>query len=147
MISNFTKSLASKNQKLITFSKFVMPIHRSFIRFLSSIIRIRRESFTTPLIIARRFNIRFRISTAAACRVPIAAAGAIRYMYFSKSTEAILPPRAFGYVFWPPVFSFSLASILTARFGANISPSISEKKLKISFGLFLILIGILVIVN
>ena len=68
-------------------------------------------------------------------------------MYFGTSTEAMLPPGAFGYVFWPAVISISLASILTARVGANISHSISEKNLKISFGIFLILIGILVIAN
>jgi len=68
-------------------------------------------------------------------------------MYFGKSTEAILPPGAFGYVFWPAVISISFASLLTARIGANISHSISEKNLKMSFGMFLILVGILVITN
>ena len=69
------------------------------------------------------------------------------YMYFGQSTVAILPPGAFGYVFWPAVISISFASILTARIGANISHSISEKNLRISFGMFLILVGILVITN
>jgi len=40
-----------------------------------------------------------------------------------------------------------LASIFTAKLGANISHSISEKALKVSFGVFLIMVGILVIVN
>ena len=97
--------------------------------------------------IAGGYNVRSGIGTAAACGVPIAAAGAFGYMYFGKSTEAILPPGAFGYVFWPAVISISIASVLTARLGANISHSISEKNLKISFGIFLILIGILVIAN
>ena len=147
MISNFTKSLANKDQKLVTLSKSFTPIHGSWIGFLSSIIGIGGGSFTTPLMIAGGFNIRSGIGTAAACGVPIAAAGAFGYMYFGKSTEAMLPPGAFGYVFWPAVISISLASTLTARIGANISHSISEKNLKISFGIFLILIGILVIVN
>ena len=41
----------------------------------------------------------------------------------------------------------SLASIFTAKLGANISHSISEKALKVSFGIFLIVVGILVVVN
>ena len=58
-----------------------------------------------------------------------------------------LPSGAVGYVFWPAVISISLASIFTAKLGANISHSISEKMLKVSFGVFLIFVGILVIVN
>ena len=54
---------------------------------------------------------------------------------------------AIGYVFLPAVISISLASIFTANLGANISHSISEKALKISFGLFLIVVGIMVITN
>ena len=147
MIFNFTKSLAKKDKKLIDLSKSITPIHGSWIGFLSSIIGIGGGSFTTPLMIAGGYNIRSGIGTAAACGVPIAAAGAIGYMYFGQSTVAILPPGAFGYVFWPAVISISFASILTARIGANISHSISEKNLRISFGMFLILVGILVITN
>ena len=147
MIFNFTKFLAEKDKKIIALSKSITPIHGSWIGFLSSIIGIGGGSFTTPLMIAGGYNIRSGIGTAAACGVPIAAAGAIGYMYFGQSAGAILPSGAFGYVFWPAVISISFASILTARIGANISHSISEKNLKISFGMFLILVGILVIIN
>ena len=58
-----------------------------------------------------------------------------------------LPAGAVGYVFLPAVISISLASIFTAKLGVNISHSISEKALKISFGLFLIVVGIMVITN
>ena len=68
-------------------------------------------------------------------------------MYYGQMAEANLPTGAVGYVFWPAVISISLASIFTAKLGANISHSISEKTLKVSFGVFLIMVGILVIVN
>ena len=68
-------------------------------------------------------------------------------MYYGQMAEANLPTGAVGYVFWPAVISISLASIFTAKLGANISHSISEKALKVSFGVFLIMVGILVIVN
>jgi uncharacterized membrane protein YfcA len=68
-------------------------------------------------------------------------------MYYGQMADASLPTGAFGYVFWPAVISISLASIFTAKLGANISHSISEKALKVSFGVFLIMVGILVIVN
>ena len=86
MIFNFTKFLAEKDKKIIALSKSITPIHGSWIGFLSSIIGIGGGSFTTPLMIAGGYNIRSGIGTAAACGVPIAAAGAIGYMYFGQST-------------------------------------------------------------
>jgi len=146
MITGFTQTLANKGKGFISLSKFLIPIHGSWIGFLSSIIGIGGGSFTTPLIIAGGYNIRKGIGTAAACGVPIAAAGAIGYMYYGQ-TDANLPTGAFGYVFWPAVLCISLASIFTAKLGANISHSISEQALKISFGIFLIIVGILVVTN
>jgi hypothetical protein len=92
------------------------------------------------------YNIRKGIGTAAACGVPIAIAGVLGYMYFGQ-TYPNLPSGATGFIFWPAVICISCASILTARAGANISHSISEKKLKALFGLFLIFIGVLVAIN
>ncbi|MDA8709653.1 sulfite exporter TauE/SafE family protein, partial [Gammaproteobacteria bacterium] len=147
MISGLTQALAKKDKGFISLSKFMVPGHGSWIGFLSSIIGIGGGSFTTPLMIAGGYNIRQGIGTAAACGVPIAAAGAIGYMYYGQTVEVNLPSGAVGYVFWPAVISISLASIFTAKLGANISHSISEKALKVSFGIFLILVGILVVVN
>jgi uncharacterized membrane protein YfcA len=147
MISGFTKALAKKDRGIISLTKPIVPLHGSWIGFLSSIIGIGGGSFTTPLMISGGYNIRKGIGTAAACGVPIAAAGAIGYMYYGQMADAKLPTGAVGYVFWPAVVSISLASIFTAKLGANISHSISEKVLKVSFGVFLIMIGILVIIN
>ena len=147
MIIGFTQTLADKKKGILSLSKFIAPVHGSWIGFLSSIIGIGGGSFTTPLMIAGGYNIRQGIGTAAACGVPISAAGAMSYMYYGEISNLDLPSGAFGYVFWPAVISISFASILTARIGANISHSISEKNLKISFGTFLILVGILVIIN
>ena len=146
IISGFTQTLAKKDKGMVSLAKPVVPLHGSWIGFLSSIIGIGGGSFTTPLMIAGGYNIRKGIGTAAACGVPIAAAGAIGYMYYGQTTDD-LPTGAVGYVFWPAVISISLASIFTAKLGANISHSISEKALKVSFGVFLIMVGILVIVN
>ena len=68
-------------------------------------------------------------------------------MYYGQVANTNLPSGAFGYVFWPAVLSISLASIFTAKLGANFSHSVSEKTLQVSFGIFLIVVGILVIVN
>ena len=146
MIAGFTKTLGDKDNRFIPLSKFLTPIHGSWIGFLSSIIGIGGGSFTTPLMIAGGYNIRKGIGTAAACGVPIAAAGAIGYMYYGQ-TDTNLPIGAFGYVFWPAVLCISFASVFSAKLGANLSHSISEQTLKISFGIFLIIVGVLVVTN
>ena len=147
MIAGFTQTLVKKDKGLFSLSKSIIPAHGTWIGFLSSIIGIGGGSFTTPLMVAAGYNIRKGIGTAAACGVPIAAAGAIGYMYFGQTADVNLPAGSFGYVFWPAVISISLTSIFTAKLGANISHSISEKALKVSFGIFLILVGILVVAN
>ena len=147
MIIGFTQTLADKKKGILSLSKFIAPVHGSWIGFLASIVGVCGGSFTTPLMIAGGYNIRKGIGTAAACGVPIAASGAIGYMYYGQTADASLPIGAVGYVFWPAVISISLASIFTAKLGANISHSISEKALKTSFGVFLILVGIMVVVN
>ena len=145
--AGYAATLSKKDKGFISLAQFIVPAHGSWIGFLSSIIGIGGGSFTTPLMIAGGYNIRQGIGTAAACGVPIAAAGAIGYMYYGQTVEVNLPSGAVGYVFWPAVISISLASIFTAKLGANISHSISEKGLKVSFGIFLILVGILVVTN
>tara|TARA_Y100000996_G_scaffold378466_1_gene331151 strand:+ start:465 stop:1271 length:807 start_codon:yes stop_codon:yes gene_type:complete len=147
MMAGLTQNLAKKNKEIISMSRPIVPIHGTWIGFLSAIIGIGGGSFTTPLMVAGGYNIRKGIGTAAACGIPIAAAGAIGYMYYGQNTDVNLPAGAVGYVFLPAVISISLASIFTAKLGANISHSISEKALKISFGLFLIVVGIMVITN
>ena len=146
MIFGYSKLLVNKGQKNISLSKFTIPLHGTWIGSLSAIIGIGGGSFTTPLMIGAGYNIRKGIGTAAACGVPIAIAGVLGYMYFGQ-TYSNLPSGATGFIFWPAVICISCASILTARAGANISHSISEKKLKALFGLFLILIGVLVAIN
>ena len=146
MAFGYSKLLLKKVRNIVSLSNFKAPIHGIWIGFLSAIIGIGGGSFTTPLMLAGGYNIRKGIGTAAACGAPIAIAGALGYMYFGQ-THSNLPSGSTGFIFWPAVLSISCASILTAKIGANISHSISEQILKILFGYFLILIGILVAVN
>ena len=127
-------------------SNVTAPIHGTWIGGLSAIIGIGGGSFTTPLLIAGGYNIRQGIGTAAACGAPIAMAGALGYIYFGQD-HGSLPHMTSGFIFWPAVLSIACASVVTAKIGANISHSISERILKMLFGLLLILVGIMVTVN
>ena len=52
-----------------------------------------------------------------------------------------------GFIFWPAVAAISFASILTAKVGANLSHALSEVMLKRMFGIFLIMVGIMVMIS
>ena len=82
MMAGLTQHLAKKNKEIISMSRPIVPIHGTWIGFLSAIIGIGGGSFTTPLMVAGGYNIRKGIGTAAACGIPIAAEGAIGYMYY-----------------------------------------------------------------
>ena len=146
MILNYSQRIMGKAKKIVSLSSVTAPIHGTWIGGLSAIIGIGGGSFTTPLLIAGGYNIRQGIGTAAACGAPIAMAGALGYIYFGQD-HGSLPHMTSGFIFWPAVLSIACASVVTAKIGANISHSISERILKMLFGLLLILVGIMVTVN
>jgi len=146
MVLNYSKLLMDPTKKIVIVSRLTAPLHGTWIGGLSAIIGIGGGSFTTPLLIAGGYNIRKGIGTAAACGAPIALAGAVGYMYFGKDRLG-LPHMTSGFIFWPAVLGIACASIITAKVGASISHSIPERTLKILFGVFLMLVGIMVAVN
>ena len=146
MVLNYSKLLMDPTKKIVIVSRLTAPLHGTWIGGLSAIIGIGGGSFTTPLLIAGGYNIRKGIGTAAACGAPIAIAGAVGYMYFGKDHLG-LPHMTSGFIFWPAVLGIACASIITAKIGASISHSIPERTLKILFGVFLMLVGIMVAVN
>ena len=146
MVFSYSQFIINKTKKTLSISNVTAPLHGSWIGFLSSIIGIGGGSFTTPLMIAGGYNIRKGIGTAAACGVPIAIAGALGYMLFGQGNSD-LPNFTSGFVFWPAVAAISFASILTAKVGANLSHSLSEVTLKRMFGIFLIMVGVMVMIS
>jgi hypothetical protein len=146
MIFNYSQFIISKTKKVLSISNVTAPVHGSWIGFLSAMIGIGGGSFTTPLMIAGGYNIRQGIGTAAACGVPIAMAGALGYSFFGLGNPN-LPSLTSGFIFWPAVAGISFASILTAKIGANFSHSLSEATLKRMFGIFLIIVGAMVMAS
>ena len=146
MIFNYSQFIISKTKKVLSISNVTAPVHGSWIGFLSAMIGIGGGSFTTPLMIAGGYNIRQGIGTAAACGAPIAIAGALGYSFFGQGNPN-LPSLTSGFIFWPAVAGISFASILTAKIGANFSHSLSEATLKRMFGIFLIIVGAMVMAS
>ena len=146
MVFSYSQFIISKTKKNLSISNITAPVHGAWIGFLSSIIGIGGGSFTTPLMIAGGYNIRKGIGTAAACGAPIAIAGALGYMVFGQGNPD-LPNFTSGFIFWPAVAGISFASILTAKMGANFSHSLSEVTLKRMFGIFLIIVGAMVMIS
>jgi uncharacterized membrane protein YfcA len=112
---------------MISLAKPVVPLHGSWIGFLSSIIGIGGGSFTTPLMIAGGYNIRKGIGTAAACGVPIAAAGAIGYMYYGQMADAISPQELLGMFFGQLLYPFHWLVFLQLSLGLiSVTPSLKR---------------------
>jgi len=146
MIFNYSQFIISKTKKALSISNITAPVHGAWIGFLSAIIGIGGGSFTTPLMIAGGYNIRKGIGTAAACGAPIAIAGALGYMFFGQG-NLNLPNLTSGFIYWPAVAGISFASILTAKIGANFSHSLPEVTLKRMFGIFLTIVGVMVMIS
>jgi len=146
MVFSYSQFIINKTKKTLSISNVTAPLHGSWIGFLSSVIGIGGGSFTAPLMIAGGYNVRKGIGTAAACGVPIAIAGALGYMLFGQGNSN-LPNFTSGFIFWPAVAAISFASILTAKVGANLSHALSEVTLKRMFGIFLIIVGVMVMIS
>ena len=80
------------------------------------------------------------VGTSAALGLPIAAAGAIGYIYAGRDLVGA-PWGALGYLYLPALIPIALASVTTARFGAAAAHRLNVKQLKKAFALLLLLLA------
>lgn len=76
------------------------------------------------------------VGTSAALGLPIAAAGAIGYIYAGRDLTEV-PWGAFGYLYLLALIPIALASVTTARFGAAAAHKLNVKQLKKAFAFLL----------
>ncbi|WMS85753.1 sulfite exporter TauE/SafE family protein [Pleionea litopenaei] len=83
------------------------------------------------------------IGTAAACGLPLAAAGALSYAIMGS--HAPMPEFSLGYIYLPAFLGIIVASIVTAPIGAKLAHRLPAQKLKKLFALFLLFVGVRII--
>lgn len=106
----------------------------------SAIFGIGGGSLTVPFLNRYGVVMQKAVATSAACGLPIAAAGAIGFMWFGAK-EQINVPNTIGYVHIYAFLGISSMSFITAKVGAKVTHRLSPAMLKKCFAGLLVTVG------
>ncbi|MDR2188694.1 MAG: sulfite exporter TauE/SafE family protein [Azonexus sp.] len=104
---------------------------------LSSLVAIGGGSLSVPFMTWCNVRLQNAIGTSAAIGFPIAAGGALGYIWNGWNTPG-LPAGSFGFVYLPAVLGIVVSSILTAPFGARLAHRLPVATLKKVFAALLL---------
>lgn len=104
---------------------------------VSAIVGIGGGSLTAPLLMWCNVRAQEAVATAAACGLPLAAAGAAGFVVTGWGAAG-LPPGAAGYVYLPALAGVAAASMVTAPLGARIAHAVPAAALRRLFGVALL---------
>lgn len=107
---------------------------------VSALVAIGGGSLTVPFLAWCNLPMPRAIGTSAAVGFPIAAAGALGYM-FNGWQVAGLPAHAWGFVLWPAVLAMAVMSFFTAPLGARLAHSLPIALLKRGFAVLMVLLA------
>ena len=106
----------------------------------SSWVGIGGGSLSVPFMLYCNVPVRTAVGTSAGLAWPIAVAGAVGYHY-SGWNVAGLPEGALGFWYLPAVAVLSVATMLFAPLGVKAAHKLPPEKLKLAFGLLLLVIA------
>jgi uncharacterized membrane protein YfcA len=107
---------------------------------VSAVLGIGGGTLTVPWLVWHNVDVRRAVATSAACGLPIALAGALGFLVAGLQ-ESELPAGSTGYLYWPAVVMVSVASVLSAPFGARLAHRIDRRRLTSLFGIFIGMLG------
>ena len=111
------------------------------IGWASAIFGIGGGSLSVPFLVWRSLSMQQAVATSAACGLPIAAAGALSFMWLGWD-NAQLPSWSLGFVYLPALVGVASTSMFFARFGARLAHRLSPRVLKRLFALLLFGVGL-----
>lgn len=94
----------------------------------------------------KNVDIKKAIGTSAAIGFPIAITGTIGYM-MSGWSKTLSDPYTLGYIYVPAFLAISIASSITAPYGARCSHSLPEAYLKKIFAVISLILSIKMLVS
>jgi uncharacterized protein len=106
---------------------------------LSSLVGAGGAFMTTPFLVGRGVTVPQAVATSAACGFPIALAGTIGYVIAGWNLN--VAPNAIGFIYLPALLIVSLASVITAPFGAKVAFILPVPTLKKAFGTMLLFVA------
>jgi len=122
-------------------SQTILNAVGTFVGCVSSVIGIGGGTLTVPFLLWCRVSMRNAIATSSACGLPIALAGSIGFLIVGFDNPD-LPDYSTGYIYWPAFIGITVASVLTAPFGAKLAHKLPIELLRKIFSLFLLLLAI-----
>lgn len=113
---------------------------------LSTIFGIGGGSLSTPYLSRYKLSMHHVVGTAAALGFPIALVGALTNVlvglgWFGE-LDVTLPEWSLGFVYLPALLGIVICSVPGAKLGAALAHKLPEKTLKLSFAIFLLMVGL-----
>lgn len=112
----------------------------SVIGALSAVLGAGGGFLTVPFLVRRSVPMQQAVATSAACGFPIAFAGAVGYVVSGWSQD--LPAGTLGYIYLPALAAISIASVLTAPWGARVAHALPTQTLKRIFAALLLALAV-----
>jgi uncharacterized membrane protein YfcA len=116
------------------------------IAFVSALFGIGGGSLSVPTLTWFGLDMKKAVAVSAACGLPIAVFSVVGFIATGLQVNE-LPEGSLGYVYLPALLCISVASVVTAHFGAQLAHKLPAQKLKQIFALFLFIIGLRLIVS
>ncbi len=113
---------------------------------ISAFVSIGGGSLTVPYLIRQNVDIKKAIGTSAAIGLPISIAGTLGYVINGWESYS-MASYTLGYVFLPAVLLISLASFVTAPYGAKLAHKLNTSTLKKVFAVLLIILSIKMLIS
>ncbi|UTW06160.1 sulfite exporter TauE/SafE family protein [Pseudomonas benzenivorans] len=111
------------------------------IGWASAIFGIGGGSLSVPFLVWRSLSMQQAVATSAACGLPIAAAGALSFIWLGWDNPQ-LPEWSLGFVYLPALAGVACTSMFFARLGARLAHRLSPLLLKRLFALLLFGVGL-----
>ncbi len=111
------------------------------IGFLASLMGIGGATFSVPYLTVFGTPVHKAVGTAAAFGLVVAGVAATGYLIGGLTRDAAVPWGTLGFISVPAVALIAPASVIAAPFGARVAHGLSQRRLSLIFGLFLLAAG------
>ena len=117
-----------------------MSLAGGFVGMQSGLMGIAGSAFSVPFLTYRGVNMHVAVVVSVAIAMTVSVLGTATFML--TGMHAVGAPRwSIGYVYLPAWLGLSIGGVFIAPLGAKISHHVSERKLKVSFAIFLIFVS------